>query len=90
VDTVNTVLNRPVPVITGATVFTGARFVAADTTDHTDREPKPFDFDVATVTNFPASSATREYVDDVAPSIAEHWDGNVVTANATAELQRYH
>ena len=78
------------PVIRGFDNETGAWFVAADPEDHTDKEPKSFDFDVATVTNVPESSATREYVEDVAPSIAEHCDGNVVTADATGKEQRYH
>jgi len=90
VDTVNAVLKRPVPDKEGATVFTGARFVVAELTDHTDKEPKPFDFDVATVTYLPASSATWEYVDDVARSIAKHWVGSVVATDATDVEQRYH
>ena len=78
------------PVIAGAVVRVGAWVEAVVTADHRLVEPMVLVWVVLAVMNLPASADVCVYVAEVAPLIAEHWEGRVEVAVATALVHRYH
>jgi hypothetical protein len=68
------------PLNDGEVVLEGGSAVKLLDVDQTIALPELFSFAVATVTYFPASSATCVYDDEVAPDIRAQFDGKSDTA----------